>query len=104
MLYILGSVFHLDVMKGESDRKVPLQPLAFHDTDGKLTRYNLRKLNELPYHLVRSHQYEELYNTCLFNYNWLHEKLSSMPLQSVLADFEDLLEHVYQKDVKLIAS
>jgi WD40 repeat protein len=26
-----------------------------------------------------------------------------MPLQSVLADFEDLLEHVYQKDVKLIA-
>lgn len=96
-------MFHLDEMKGESDRKVPLQPLAFFDTDGKRTRYNLRKLNELPFHLVRSHQYEELYNTCLFNYNWLHEKLSSMPLQSVLADFEDLLEHVYQKDVKLIA-
>lgn len=96
-------MFHLSDLKGESDRKVPLQPLAFHDADGKITRYNGRKLSELPYHLVRSHQYEELYNTCLFNYNWIHAKLSSMPLQSVVADFEDLLEHVYQKDVKLIA-
>lgn len=96
-------MFHLSDLKGDCDRKVPLQPLAFHDADGKITRYNGRKLSELPYHLVRSHQYEELYNTCLFNYNWIHAKLSSMPLQSVVADFEDLLEHVYQKDVKLIA-
>ena len=39
----------------------------------------------------------------IFNYEWLHAKLASMPLQSVLGDFEDLLEHVYDKDVRLIA-
>lgn len=96
-------MFKLDEMKGESDRKVPMQRLVFTGSDGAVTRYNLRKLSELPYHLVRSHQYEDLYSTVMFNYKWLHAKMSSMPLQSVLADFEDLLEHVYQKDVKLIA-
>ena len=88
---------------GESDRKVPDQPLVFVDENGRMMRHNLRKLNELPYHLVRSHRYEELYSQVIFNYNWLHAKLSSMPLQAVLSDFEDLLEHVNQKDVKLIA-
>lgn len=96
-------MFHLDDLKGESDRKVPLQPLVFTGSDGKLSRYNLRKLSELPYHLIRSHQHEVLYSQVLFNYNWLHAKLSSMPLQTVIADFEDLLEHIFQKDVKLIA-
>ena len=96
-------MFHLSDLKGESDRKVPPQPVVFQDENGNISRYNLRKLNELPYHLIRSHQYEELYTNCLFNYRFLHAKLSSMPLQSVLVDFEDLLEHVYQKDAKLIA-
>ncbi|KAJ8313494.1 hypothetical protein KUTeg_008055 [Tegillarca granosa] len=96
-------MFHLADLKGESDRKVPLQPLEFTDKSGNVIRYNLRKLSEMPFHMVRSHQYEELLSNVLFNYNWLHAKLSSMPLQTVLADFEDLLEHVYQKDVKLIA-
>ncbi|KAH3716159.1 hypothetical protein DPMN_058878 [Dreissena polymorpha] len=96
-------MFHLEQKGGESDRKVPLQPLVFVDENGRPMRHNLRKLNELPYHLVRSHRYEELYTQVIFNYNWLHAKLSSMPLQSVLSDFEDLLDHVYQKDVKLIA-
>ena len=96
-------MFHLEEKGGESDRKVPEQPLVFCDQDGKPIRHNLRKLSELPFHLIRSHRYEELYAKVIFNYDWLHAKLSSMPLQSVLSDFEDLLENVYQKDVKLIA-
>lgn len=96
-------MFHLSDLNGESDRKVPEQPLAFYNEQGEVIRYNLRKLNELPFHLIRSHQYEQLYNHCLFNYRFLHAKLSSMPLQSVLADFEDLMDHVFQKDAKLIA-
>ncbi|KAL3831256.1 hypothetical protein ACJMK2_023030 [Sinanodonta woodiana] len=96
-------MFRLEERGGESDRKVPLQPLVFTDENGKVIRYNLRKLNEMPYHLIRSHRYEELYSKVIFNYNWLQAKLSCMPLQATLSDFEDLLEHVYQKDVKLIA-
>ncbi|CAL1545368.1 unnamed protein product [Lymnaea stagnalis] len=95
--------FHLDDRQSAADRKVPPQPLEFLDAKGKVIRYNLRKLSELPYHLIRSHRYEILYEKVIFNYNWLHAKLSSMPLQSVIADFEDLLNHVYDKDVRIIA-
>jgi len=38
----------------------------------------------------------------LFNFNWLHAKLSCMPLQSILTDFDDLLSHsVTSQDVNL---
>jgi hypothetical protein len=46
----------------------------------------------------------------LFNYQWLHAKLSCMLLQSVLADFEDVLSDATctqgaldPRDVKLLA-
>ncbi|XP_064648000.1 NACHT and WD repeat domain-containing protein 2-like [Lineus longissimus] len=96
-------MFHLADKDGESDRRVPAQPLVFRNEKGEVTRYNLRKLNELPYHLIRSHRYEILYDEVLFNYKWLHAKLSCMPLQSVLADFEDAMNHIKDKDIKLVA-
>lgn len=95
--------FHLDQKQSAADRKVPPQPLEFTDSKGKVIRFNLRKLSEMPYHLIRSHRYEDLYEKVIFNYEWLHAKVSSMPLQSVIADFEDLLNHVYDKDVRVIA-
>lgn len=95
--------FNLEDKHGEGDRKVPLQPLVFCNSEGVVTRYNLRKLSELPYSLIRSHRYDDLYEKVIFNYRWLHAKLSSMPLQSLLADLEDLLDHTYDKEVKLIA-
>lgn len=36
----------------------------------------------------------------LFNYDWLHAKLSSCPLQAVLADFEDASINTDDKDSK----
>ena len=44
-------------------------------------RYNLRKFGELPYHLVRCKQYDDLYQHVLFNYQWLYAKMSACPLQ-----------------------
>lgn len=32
--------------EGEADRKVPLQPLVFIGKDGKVSRYNLRKVSK----------------------------------------------------------
>ncbi|CAG5115605.1 unnamed protein product [Candidula unifasciata] len=95
--------FHLEDKKSSADRKVPPQPVEFTDSQGRVIRYNLRKLNEMPWHLVRSERYQDLYEKVLFNYEWLHAKLSSMPLQSVVADYEDLLTHAYDKDVRIIA-
>lgn len=100
-----------------ADRKVPEQPLAFYSKEGTISRYNLRKVNtknaiiktnakkiyslfynlkfgELPFHLVRARRFKDLFENVLFNYEWLHAKLSSCPLQAVLSDFEDACNFV----------
>ena len=97
------SRFGLTDKKGDSDRKVPAMPLEYTDASGKVIRFNLRKLNEYPYHLIRSHRYDVLFEEVLFNYNFLHAKLSCMPLTALLSDFEDYLAVQYDKDVKLLA-
>lgn len=108
--------------EGSADRKVPVQPLAFTNKEGSITRYNLRKVKttfqiyiisrekkhlyfllqfgEMPYHMVRSRRFQDLYEHVLFNYDWLHAKLSSCPLQAVLADFEDASLNTDDKDSK----
>ncbi len=95
--------FFLESTNGEEDRKCPEQPLYFCDTKGNITRFNLRKLSEMPYHLLRAHRYDELYKEVLFSFSWLHAKLSCMPLQTVLGDFEDSLSYQYDRSVKLVA-
>jgi hypothetical protein len=37
--------FGLKDKDGLADRKVPLQPLVYYNKDGKVSRYNLRKVN-----------------------------------------------------------
>lgn len=56
------------------------------------------QFGELPFHLVRSRRFKDLYENVLFNYEWLHAKLSSCPLQAVLADFEDASNNNDDKD------
>ncbi|XP_018333645.1 NACHT and WD repeat domain-containing protein 2 [Agrilus planipennis] len=92
--------FNLTEKEGAADRKVPVQPLLFLTKEGKVARYNLRKFGELPFHLVRSHRFKDLYENVLFNYEWLHAKLSSCPLQAVLADYEDACIFIDKKDSK----
>lgn len=49
---------------------------------------------------MRSKRFKDLYENVLFNYEWLHAKLSSCPLQAVLADYEDACTHIENKDSK----
>lgn len=58
----------------------------------------LFKFGELPFHLVRSRRFQDLYQNVLFNYEWLHAKLCSCPLQAVLSDFEDASSNLDNKD------
>ncbi|XP_055907671.1 NACHT and WD repeat domain-containing protein 2 [Eupeodes corollae] len=92
--------FNLTDKEGSADRKVPVQPLMFASKDGSVTRYNLRKFGELPFHFVRSRRFKDLFVHVLFNYEWLHAKLSSCPLQAVLADFEDASANTDDKEAK----
>lgn len=77
----------LPMAESEADRKVPMQPLQFACEGQKKVRYNLRKLSELPFHLVNCRRVADLKREVLFNYNWLHAKITSMSLHDVLADF-----------------
>lgn len=70
--------------------QVSEQPLSFGalTVNGhKQVRYNVRKLSELPYHLIESGMNAELRRHVLFNYDWLHSKLAATSLPDVLADF-----------------
>ena len=84
-----------------ADRKVPLQPLVFglqtnvglrHRNSGVSIRYNLRKLSELPHHLIESKRFAELRDEVLFNYQWIYVKLKATSLQDVLSDFRSAIE------------
>uniref|UniRef100_A0A0K0FUG2 NACHT domain-containing protein n=1 Tax=Strongyloides venezuelensis TaxID=75913 RepID=A0A0K0FUG2_STRVS len=83
--------FGLFEKEGLADRKVPLQPNVFYDKEKKVKRYNNRKLNELPYHLLKSSRFQDLLNICLFNFDFLQAKIASFPLQAVIADYEDAI-------------
>ncbi|KAL6469272.1 hypothetical protein MHYP_G00227960 [Metynnis hypsauchen] len=64
-----------------ADRKVPSQPLWF--TEGTP---NLRKLHELPYHLLHAGKWEELRHSLLGNLDWLYCKTLSCGVDSVIQD------------------
>ena len=92
--------FGLKSKDSQADRQIPAMPLLFYTQDGKISRYNLRKFGELPYHLVRCGNFSDLFAHVLFNYQWLYAKMRACPLQSVLSDFEDACLHVHSKDDK----
>ena len=52
-----------------------------------LTRYNLRRFGELPYHLINAGRITDLCDHVLFNYHWLHAKISAVPIGEALEDF-----------------
>ena len=92
--------FGLKSKNSEADRQVPAMPLVFLTKEGKISRYNLRKFGELPFHLVRCGNFSDLFTHVLFNYQWLYAKMSACPLQKVLGDFEDAIHNLEDKNIK----
>lgn len=73
------------------DRLVSSQVLMFQPEDHchhGPTTFNLRKLNELPFHLVASKRLAVLKNECLCNYEFLLTQLRACGLSEVLDSFE----------------
>ena len=109
-------MFKLQSKDSLADRQVPAMPLAFYKGGStlsqgqgkfKVARYNLRKFSELPFQLVRCYRYKDLYDHVLFNYKWLFAKMSALPLNEVLGDFEDAVQHIKdpqaRKEINLVA-
>ena len=83
------------------DRLVANQPLTFRNESEKREVFNLRKLNELPHHLLHAGDLQRLKEETLCNFEFLLAKLQATSLESVLDDFVTSLL-VYPEDEDLI--
>jgi WD40 repeat protein len=63
----------------------------FFPNGGSTQVYNLRKLNELPYHLLHTSQMDKLKTEVLLNYEWILAKLKATSFQVVLNDIQRAL-------------
>ncbi len=74
-------------------RFVTPQPLSTEisasgkDTDTRRW-FNLRRLNELPFHLLKSQRIQELKSSCLCNFEFLLTKLSAISLGALFEDIQ----------------
>ncbi len=79
--------------EGKADRLVPPQPIILRDGDSQeRAKFNLRKLNNLPWHLLHAEDIVTMKNTCLFNLDFLQAKLQACGVQSVLSDLQETQE------------
>ena len=92
--------FNIGTRMGEADRKMPAMPNVFFGNDGKVSRYNMRKFGELPFHLINSGRIKDLCDYVLFNYHWLHAKISAVPLDKIIEDFYSTLSIVDSVDLQ----
>ncbi|CAD5113598.1 DgyrCDS2759 [Dimorphilus gyrociliatus] len=74
----------------DADRQISHQPTSIH---------NIRKLNSLPYHLLKSNQLEQLKEKCLLNFNFLSTKLKCQPLYDICQTYDTFLD--VQKDIEV---
>lgn len=89
-------------------RYVSAQPLYWepHGTklDGSDRVFNLRKINELPYHLLHSHQTNLYKSEALCNFEWVLAKLCGTSLRSLVEEYHIGLEmEPSDLDLKLLS-
>ncbi|KAF5913734.1 hypothetical protein HPG69_017510 [Diceros bicornis minor] len=79
------------------DRKVAPQPLWFSDTAA-----NVRKLKELPHHLLHAGRTEELMREVLGSMNWISCRVISGGIEGLLIDFDLCAPHVECPELSLV--
>ena len=84
----LAERLHIKNKMSSAVRYVPEQPLIFSSfiSSEMDTLFNLRKLNQMPYHLAKADRIDELKINVLFNYEWLYTKLRASTVQNVICD------------------
>ena len=83
--------------EGEADRLVAAQPYKFE------SGWNLRKLMELPTHLVAAGDVEVLKTEALMNLDWLLSKLSATSYRQIMDDL-DLIRNAFpgEEDINVL--
>ena len=86
---------HRQLMIENADRQIASQPLKFSESV-----HNMRKLSELPFHLVGSLNCKQFKLLVSFNFHWLLAKLIALPFSNLIYDFSQALS-VFQNDEEL---
>ncbi|KAH9519361.1 hypothetical protein Btru_075339 [Bulinus truncatus] len=77
------------------ERQVSEQPLYFEPRDSKGYGddrvYNLRKVNELPFHLLRAQLNVQLKQSCLCSFEWMLAKVSGTSLTALLEEYQPII-------------
>uniref|UniRef100_A0A1I8G4P0 NACHT domain-containing protein n=1 Tax=Macrostomum lignano TaxID=282301 RepID=A0A1I8G4P0_9PLAT len=76
----------------EADRQVAAQPNALQQHADKTRRFNLRKLSELPFHLISSGRLSEFHDHVTFNADYLEARLTSSSRYQVMRDLQLFLD------------
>ncbi|PAA48787.1 hypothetical protein BOX15_Mlig021732g1 [Macrostomum lignano] len=86
------------------DRAVPEQPFVLRKDEDGTAQYNLRKLNELPWHLIKSGRVNEFYDYIVFDYDFMFNKLKSTSRYLLLRDLDlpQKLGVEYIKEAELV--
>ncbi|XP_022109801.1 NACHT domain- and WD repeat-containing protein 1-like isoform X1 [Acanthaster planci] len=83
----------------ERGRKVAPQPLLYGET-----RYNMRRLSELWYHLAHAGDMKRLKSTTMCNFEYLLAKAHAMSVYQLLQDFDTIRGMVIDSEVDLTRS
>ena len=89
---------HLGITIDNANMQVAEQPLKFSEQI-----YNVRKLSELPFHMLLSGQIEKLKSISLCNFEWLHTKILAMSLDSIMEDMALATSKVRDEDIDTIS-
>lgn len=84
--------FKLQSAASSKDRQVPTQPYVWVEKGDGAKRFNKRKLSELPFHLIKSKDYENLKHLVFFSYEWLYCKLKSSSVHQLMEEFEIFMQ------------
>ncbi|XP_076450611.1 NACHT domain- and WD repeat-containing protein 1-like [Babylonia areolata] len=79
-----------------ADRLVAPQPFFLEPEesqhDGTDRVYNLRKINELPYHLFHAQLFVELKTGCLLHFEWILAKLCGTSVKALLEEYSVVIQ------------
>ncbi|XP_077999411.1 NACHT domain- and WD repeat-containing protein 1-like [Glandiceps talaboti] len=89
--------------RGETDvdenRKVAPQPLLYGET-----RYNMRRLSELWFHLVNSGDIKRLKMVTFCNFEYLLAKTHSTSIHHLIGDFDTIFKETIDSELELISN
>ncbi|XP_061189276.1 uncharacterized protein LOC133197318 [Saccostrea echinata] len=75
------------VLRYVSEQRLYYEPCESNQ-DGSERIFNIRKVNELPYHLLSSQQTSFYKSEALCNFEWIHSKLCGTSLRSLVEEYQ----------------